>query len=53
LRSATLSSAMKPSAVEYPPAIDISPVGISSTSTFRTMRSGAEPGSLVILTTLK
>ena len=53
LRSPRLSSAMKPSVVEYPPAIENSPVGCSSTSTLTTIRSGAEPGSLVIFTDLK
>ena len=48
-----LTSAMKPSDVEYPPDTENSPVDVSSSSTLRMTRSGAEPGSVRIRTFLK
>ena len=39
--------------VEYPPPTENSPVGCSSRSTLITIRSGAEPGSLLNFTFLK
>ncbi len=53
LRSRSPKSARKPASVEKPPPTLTSPVARSATRALSTVRSGAEPGALVIRTSAK